>query len=218
MIDGARFGTAVHFATSTVTVLNLGFAYGSILLFGTPCGNIILNLPNSSAAVSAIKALLIVVMIMTYTLFLIPVADLFEPVWPHRKSFPRLVVLRTGLVLLTGGVGIAAGAKFQLVTNLVGGVCNVMVGIILPPLIHLNLSHKKAARDRARGIYARGRTPSAATIVVDVGIAVFGFCVMCLTIFATIYSNVAPAATAGGGAARGSGGNHTNSSAQCAAV
>eukprot|EP00947_MAST-08B_sp_MAST-8B-sp1_P002200 g2200.t1 len=98
---------------------------------------------------------------------------------PHRRSFGRLVVVRTVLVLLTAGF--AAGVpQFQLVTNLVGGVCNVCVAFILPPLIHLSLSHRRTA--------ASPEGPSALTIVVDVGIAVIGFCIVCLATFATIYS------------------------------
>lgn len=193
-----------HLATFSATAINLAFSCVCILLFGVPKGSIILNLPEHSVVATTIKVLLCVVMILTYTLFLLPIAEMTEPMWPSRDSFPRRALVRTLLVLCTAGI--AAGVpQFSIVTNLVGGVFNITVCVILPPLMHLNLCHKADARagwaaggnkyDAAllaemagdvRG--RRQRHATASTIVADVGVAVAGFCIACFAVFATVMS------------------------------
>ena len=142
------YEAAVDRSTMFVAVINIAFAAVCSMLFQSAGvqANVLQNLPQGEHLSVLVKVLLCVVMILTYALFLQPVAELIEHVFfkatfevatekaalRHRRAIRVAVILVTTLLAL-------AVPDFGLACNLVGSVANTLVGLIMPPLFYRKL-------------------------------------------------------------------------------
>ena len=173
------FENAVDRSTAFVAAINIIFATIAAIYFDGAGvqSNIVQNLPQKAQLVVLIKCLLCMVMILTYALFLQPVAEVLENVFWSSRSATRSQRrnMRFGVILLTLGLALAV-PDFGLACNLVGSVANTLVGIILPPIFYLKLcSDSIAPRERTycRLILAFGVVLFLVSTVISI-IAIYG--------------------------------------------
>merc|ERR1712232_367514 len=142
-----------HFARTTdvsmviVTILNLSFAVLCYMLLGyCTQGSVTANFPSGWLP-NLVEILLCIDLLVTYTIFMIPLSEMLEgllKISPKKGLLQfrvKYVCLRSCLVIFTILFALAV-PDFNYITNLVGGVANNLVAIILPPLFYLALSRK----------------------------------------------------------------------------
>jgi len=177
------YEAAVDRSTTFVAVINIAFAAACSVLFQSAGvqANVLQNLPQGEHLSVLVKVLLCVVMILTYALFLQPVAELIEHVFfkatfevatekaalRHRRAIRVAVILVTTLLAL-------AVPDFGLACNLVGSLANTLVGLIMPPLFY-----RKLMGDRLTN---RERTVCATIVVFGTVLMVVGTTVTVIAI------------------------------------
>lgn len=188
-----QFSTSVIWSVLFVTFLNVGFAVLVLGLYGKNGNpNAVLNLPPGVFP-AVVKIALSLVMLLTYSLFMMPVAeacagfmtrcmhknniDPSKVINPSKRSqidsllqndpndayasamileeqvsWKTDILVRFFLVGVT--IAIAIGVpEFHLVTNIVGGVANTLVGLVLPPAIHMALARREGVSNSVEVVW-----------------------------------------------------------------
>ena len=184
------FATAACWAFAVIAVVNAVFAGTSAVLFYRghchpsdpdlpdgykgPCPNVLSNFATTSIALDVVILFFCANIVLTTPLILLAPRAILEPPlvdWARARGLPARpvrVAYRFATVALVLAVALGV-PDFSDMVDLVGGVCNSLMGFVIPPLLHLKVSEK----------------PSATSKVAHVAISVFGVVAMVYTTYTT---------------------------------
>ncbi|KAJ1459967.1 transmembrane amino acid transporter protein-domain-containing protein [Pelagophyceae sp. CCMP2097] len=147
---GPAFRNAVLGAFLAIACVNALFGALAALLFAGGacegvCPNVLDNFATTAATLDAVRVLLCLDLIFTTPLLLAAPREILEPTflrWMASRGCLRLGAVRLAFrgALVGLCLALALGIpNFSDMVNLVGGVCNSLMGFVIPPLIHLKL-------------------------------------------------------------------------------
>ena len=186
----ATFAAAAFWAFFVIAVVNAAFAASSAVLFDRghchpsdpelpdgyagPCPNVLSNFATTSVALDVVILFFCVNIVLTTPLILLAPRAILEPPlldWARARGLPPRAV-KVAYRLLTVGLVLAVALgvpDFSDMVDLVGGVCNSLMGFVIPPLLHLKVSEK----------------PSRASKAAHLAISLFGVVAMVYTTYTT---------------------------------
>ena len=185
------FATAACWAFAVIAFVNAVFAGTSAVLFYRghchpsdpdlghdykgPCPNVLSNFATTSVALDVVILFFCANIVLTTPLILLAPRAILEPPlvdWARARGLPARpvkVAYRFATVALVLAVALGV-PDFSDMVDLVGGVCNSLMGFVIPPLLHLKVSEK----------------PSATSKVAHGAISVFGVVAMVYTTYTTV--------------------------------
>jgi len=151
-----EFSKVTYSSYTFITILNIAFATAAYMLFQNGLeGNVTGNLPSGYVR-SVVLAVLAVAMLFTIPMILSASREILEESlmrylgeWGEQNDSMSRNALRLTLVAIVLGL-VFVIKDFNDMVNLVGGVCNCMMGYILPPLLHIRV-HKMLGEELSFG-------------------------------------------------------------------
>mmetsp|Transcript_28575 Transcript_28575/g.92697 ORF Transcript_28575/g.92697 Transcript_28575/m.92697 type:complete len:592 (-) Transcript_28575:31-1806(-) len=158
---GSQFRGVAYWSYTFITLINALFGAICLAAYGAKTeSNVLSNLPQGGALLSTIRVLLAVDLTFTFPLVFAAGREIVEEWLVRDMRGAKDTWSRNAIRLLMLGavVGIVFGIpNFGNLVSLVGGVCNSLMGFILPPTLYLRMRvlsrDRGAAHPRSRGGY-----------------------------------------------------------------